>query len=96
MNVRVDDDAINDIAEIRGWLRERSALQEAAFLSELERAIDQLRAHPRSGTHYIGGTRKLLIADRHYLVVHTVDEEAVLIVAVAHTSRKPGFWLERD
>ncbi len=40
-------------------------------------------------------TRLLLPADFPYSLVYTIDRGLVLVLAVVHPSREPGYWLDR-
>jgi hypothetical protein len=39
--------------------------------------------------------RKCLVPDFPYGIVFAIEPEFVLVVAVAHAKRKPGYWLDR-
>jgi plasmid stabilization system protein ParE len=41
------------------------------------------------------GYRRALLRKYHYTVVFKVIGESVAVVAVAHTSRRPNYWLKR-
>ena len=41
------------------------------------------------------GYRRLLLKRFHYSVVYRVAGQILWIVAIAHTSRKPGYWVGR-
>jgi len=94
MHLILNDEALAEIVEIRAWLRNQSAQREAAFLAEIERGFNQLRTFPWSGASYLRQTRKLLIDRGMFLIVHIVGDDHILVLHVAHTSRKPGYWLE--
>jgi plasmid stabilization system protein ParE len=78
------------------WYAERSQRAAAGFETEFERAIDSIAADPE---------RYPLCDDRHrfYLmrrypfqvIYRKASEDRLLIVAVAHASRRPGYWAER-
>jgi hypothetical protein len=61
-----------------------------AFLVELGRCFDRVRSFPESGTRCYGRFRRF-----PYDVVYEVLPHAVLVVAVAHQQRKPGYWRTR-
>ena len=74
----------------------RGALLEAAVSHVLRRLKRLPRSAPRwprvRGTHEI---RKSLVPRHPYLVVYAVLPEQIVILAIAHTSKKPGYWRER-
>jgi len=41
------------------------------------------------------GMRKYLIATFPFLVHYRVEAAQILVIAIAHGHRKPGYWLDR-
>ncbi|OQX19768.1 MAG: plasmid stabilization protein [Desulfobulbaceae bacterium A2] len=39
--------------------------------------------------------RRCLVPNFPYAIIFTIETDFILIVAVAHTKRKPGYWLDR-
>lgn len=65
------------------------------FVSEVEEAVQRAREAPETGSPHLYGTRRMLVERFHYDVVFLVREPLVLVVAVAHQRRKPGYWRRR-
>ena len=65
------------------------------FAAELEQAVGQLTAHTESGSPYLQGTRRVLIRKFPFSLVYQLREEQLVIIAVAHQRRRPGYWLRR-
>jgi hypothetical protein len=42
-----------------------------------------------------GRTRSWLLSRFPYRVIYRVRDEDIYIVAIAHTSRRPGYWKDR-
>ena len=66
-----------------------------AFVSEVERAVERARLFPESHRRIGGHLRRVLTRRFSYSIVYEIMEGRILIWAVAHTSRKPGYWKER-
>ena len=66
----------------------------ADFLSDVQRAIDVLRAHPGVGQSVGSSFRRILLHRFPFSLIYVV-EDAILIVAVAHQRRRPDYWRER-
>lgn len=61
-------------------------------LRQLMRLVATMpQAWPRSGD----GTRKCLLSRFPYLVIYSPLPEELLILAVGHQHRHPGFWRDR-
>ena len=67
------------------------------FYDAVVRAIDLIRAHPEIGTFRSGrlAHRRFALTRFPYTIVYRVREPDVYIVAIAHTSRRPGYWKNR-
>jgi toxin ParE1/3/4 len=68
----------------------------AEFLGELERATERLAANPRLGAPYDSETRRLLLRRFPFSLIYEVHADHVLVVAVAHQRRRPGYWHARQ
>lgn len=64
-----------------------------SFVREIERAVEKARQFPESQKRITGNVRRVLTQRFSYSVVYEVLENKVLIWAIAHASREPGYWL---
>ena len=67
----------------------------AEFLDELERAVRLAVEHPDAGSPLGGAIRRWLVRRFPYAVVYRADVRPVRVLAVAHTRRRPRYWLGR-
>lgn len=66
-----------------------------AFLLEALAAIDRIRRFP-DAWHPLGAEiRRCRLRRFPYGLIYTLDHDDVLILAIAHTSREPGYWRDR-
>ena len=65
------------------------------FLAEFDRAIEILREFPRLGTPWRGAMRRFPLRRFPFTLVYYEPPAGLRIVAVAHQSRKPGYWRGR-
>jgi len=63
----------------------------SAFLSELEHALQQVRAFPEAAPVGLGSVRVRVPYSLHYALLG----DDVLVLALAHHSRRPFYWRER-
>jgi plasmid stabilization system protein ParE len=93
MRVRVLPEARAEAREARRWLREHaSARQAVAFEQELRAALRQVSDFPESASRQTSGTRRLLLREFLYSIIYRVEPDMVTVFAVAHASRRPGYW----
>ncbi|MHB8254876.1 MAG: type II toxin-antitoxin system RelE/ParE family toxin [Acidiferrobacter sp.] len=64
----------------------------ARFAGAVEEAVARVLIFPESGSPLTAGTRRVLTKGFPFSVVYRSDPEAVLIVAVAHQSRRSRYW----
>lgn len=62
------------------------------FRKEVEVATQKIQAAPLRWMAYSKRTRRLLIRRFSHLVVFFELADKILIVAVAHGKRRPGYW----
>ena len=65
------------------------------FFDDVQRVIDTLRAHPALGTPIGRGLRRALLHRFPFSLIYSVETDEILVVAVAHQKRRPGYWRDR-
>jgi len=69
------------------YAREANAELGLAFITEFERPVGVLCTYPRLGPVWRGSTRRSII--------YQLRPDEVRVIALAHQSRKPGYWRGR-
>jgi len=77
------------------WYLERDDRVAGAFEDELARAFAEIERTPETWPAHVHGTHRFLLRRFPYEVVYKTYSEVVLIVAVAHCKRRPGYWRRR-
>jgi plasmid stabilization system protein ParE len=77
------------------WYAERSQQAAAGFETEFERALDAIASDPGRFPRCDDRHRYYLTVRYPYQVIYRINRGQVLIVAVAHAARKPGYWSDR-
>ena len=67
-----------------------------AFLDDVERAIETVRESPRIGVRTQRRLRKMILHRFPFSIVYVERDEEIVIVAVAHQRRRPGYWRRRQ
>ena len=88
--------------EARLEYRESAAFYEArraglgaAFTIEVEAAIERILQNPNSWRVIEEDIRRCLTHTFPYGILYTIERDHILIVAVMHLHRKPGYWRNR-
>lgn len=98
--VRFEDDANAEYREAGRWYDAKSAGLGAEFFNEIDAAVRRILEFPRAGAPVPRVPRNLpirrLAAKRFpYHVVYLEPTHVLWILAIAHDSRKPGYWKQR-
>jgi len=57
--------------------------------------IAQILDYPEAGSSFSKNTRRCLAKRFPYGIIYQIHEGTVRIIAVAHLSRRPGYWEDR-
>jgi len=68
----------------------------AAFVADIEKTSALALAFPRIGTPGPLETRRLLLSRFPYALVYRAETEVIVIIAVEHQHREPGYWKARS
>lgn len=95
MQVRFLLPAQRELAEAKQYYdREHAGLGER-FKSAAHAAAIRIATQPFAWRIERGEVRRCLLNKFPYKLLYVVRGEAVIVLAVAHAHRKPGYWLER-
>ena len=69
-------------------------------LQELVRAVERrIRKLPRSAPRWPQAgpleVRKAIVRKTPYLLIYAIVPDGIVVVALAHTRRRPGYWRDR-
>jgi toxin ParE1/3/4 len=67
----------------------------ARFVASIEDAIAKVAESPGSFRRFEGEIRRCLIHVFPYAILYVVEPDQILIVAVMHCRREPGYWRKR-
>ncbi|MBD2577092.1 type II toxin-antitoxin system RelE/ParE family toxin [Oscillatoria sp. FACHB-1406] len=88
-------EALTEYAEaVQYYLEQRVELAQA-FINAIEDAVYRIRESP---TRYIAideDIRRCMTRKFPYGILYTIEQDYILILAVMHCSRKPGYWKSR-
>ena len=65
------------------------------FLTEVERATASIAAYPDAAQKVKGEFRRRLLKRFPFGVLYATSSDEIVIVAIMHLSRRPGYWEDR-
>ena len=83
------------IASISWYLNEAGAVQAGAFEREVTRVVNLLARLPELGVQGPGNRRSITLRRFPYSIHYRLEPDLIRILAVAHNSRRPGYWTRR-
>jgi len=96
MRVKFHPEARQDLREGRRFYRQRSSIAAVAFAKEVDTAISRIKEAPFRFVESEHGTRSFIFPWRFpYTIVYKIADTRIVIVAVAHHSKEPGYWRAR-
>ena len=65
------------------------------FITIVESACEHLQQFPERGHPFGHRLRRLLVPRFPYGLLYRIEEERIIVVAVANLRRRPGYWKTR-
>jgi len=90
------DQAIVEAEAAARWYLERSPTAAARFSAELDEAEAAILEQPEAWPLGDADTRRYLLHRFPFAVVYRIEASRIVIVAVAHGRRRPGYWMPRQ
>jgi hypothetical protein len=82
------------LAEVIHYNKEQPGLG-ARFTAAVEEATARALAFPLAGSTAPKNTRRVFLKDFPFAVVYRPASDGIIVFALAHHSRRPGYWLLR-
>ena len=88
--------AAREYRSARDWYVARSTEVAKRFHASVDRAVDRIAAQAESLPRLLGEYRYVRVGRFPYLLIfRQIAGKEIVILAVAHTSRRPGYWRRR-
>lgn len=100
MTLRFHPAAVDELDAAVAWYLEKDAAVASRFVTEARRRVAQAARLPQSAPRVAGialrfDARAFGLRGFPYLAITAVARGERVLVAIAHTSRAPGYWRER-
>jgi toxin ParE1/3/4 len=87
--------ALAEYAEAVQYYAEQRVEVSQAFINAVEDAVYRIRESPTRWSVIDEDVQRCLTRKFPYGILYTIEEDYVLILAVMHCSREPGYWKNR-
>lgn len=95
MPVRYHEAAEDELLNEIGYLELRTKGLGRRFFAEVRRVESLIAQFPESAQELRPGVRKRILRKFRYSLIYSIEKDSLLILAVAHHSRRPGYWVSR-
>ena len=92
--LRIGHPASVELAEAVRWYEQKRTGLGGEFFDAVTDALEVVRTRPEIGA-VAGRTRSWLLTRFPYRLIYRVRDQDIYLVAIAHTSRRPGYWKNR-
>lgn len=89
-------EALTEYAEAVKYYAERRREIAQAFINAVEDTIVRIRESPNRWGVIDEDVRRCLTKKFPYAILYTIESDYILILAVMHCSREPGYWKMRS
>lgn len=77
------------------WYESQSPGLGEAFLIEVLAAADRILRYPKAWQSLDEGVRRCRLSRFPYGLIYAIEDADIMVLAVAHLHREPGYWRER-
>lgn len=88
-------EALNEYADAVKYYTQQKAELAQAFINAVEDAVYRIRESPNRWRLVDDNVRQCLTRKFPYGILYTIEQDYILILAVMHCSREPGYWKDR-
>jgi toxin ParE1/3/4 len=88
--------AAKEARAAEAWYSARSIKASDRFRTALEAAANRVAKDPEAHPFIVGQFRQIGVKGFPFVLVYRrINERDLIVVSVAHTSRRPGYWRRR-
>jgi len=91
----VRDEARRELLEARDYYDEQRSGYGVRFVEAVEREFELLLQFDHIGKSVGGGVRRRTLSHWPYGIFYRLRGDELIIIAVAHHRRRPGYWRSR-
>lgn len=85
-------EALAEYADAVKYYQKQSTDLAQAFINSIEDAVYQIREYPTRYLTIDEDVRRCMTRKFPYAILYTIEQKYILILAVTHCSREPGYW----
>ena len=87
--------ARTELENTLAWYEEQVVGLGYDFLDEFDQSVHLIASYPDLYEMAGTGIRRCLVNRFPYAIFYGIDDDRIVIVAVAHLKRQPAYWIDR-
>jgi len=95
MRIRFIKIAHAEMDDAVAWYESQLQGLSTQFLDDFDQAIRRIAAYPLANAEIAEGLRRCLLSKFPYGIIYGLEEQTVVVIAVAHLHREPQYWIDR-
>ncbi len=88
-------EALAEYADAVKYYQKQSTNLAQAFINSIEDAVYQIREYPTRYLTIDEDVQRCMTRKFPYAILYTIEQDYILVLAVTHCSREPGYWKSR-
>lgn len=92
---KLHDEVADEIRAAKNWYLAKGPDKAQRFVDEFNHALARVLSHPSMSARYLYSTRAVKLHRFRYVIVYKEVQGVVHMIALAHTSRRKGYWRKR-
>ena len=89
------DPAEEEMLEAAAYYEDRAGGLGDHFIAEVQHAVQRIIENPEASRVIKGKVRRRLLRRFPFGILYRIESEGIIIVAVMHLRRRPGYWANR-
>ncbi|MBI3713802.1 MAG: type II toxin-antitoxin system RelE/ParE family toxin [Burkholderiales bacterium] len=94
--VQFHDEAQAEFVAAALFYEEQVAGLGTSFATEIKKSLSFIQAYPEASPRLGTLLRKFVVKRFPYTIIYRHEEQWILILAIAHDRRRPGYWNRRQ
>jgi plasmid stabilization system protein ParE len=95
MTIRFLTLAKREVDDAVVWYEEQAKGLGRDFLDELDRVVRLVKIYPHIATQIEPDVRRFLFRRFPYSLIYGINNDTLVVIAVAHQHREPRYWVDR-
>ena len=96
MHLEMHVEAKEELREAAHYYESRQSGLGSRFLDVIEDSFSRIESEPEVWAPVEGDIRRCLAHIFPYAIFYSIERQRILILAVAHLAREPGYWTARS